>query len=57
MAKDHESTNIKPLAVAERKPMVLDKTAIEAAGHSLDHGAVTPSYGPWRKEIIELPKN
>jgi bacterioferritin len=57
MAKDHESTNIKPLAVAERKPMVLDKTAIEAARHSLDHGAVTPSYGPWRKEIIELPKN
>ena len=54
MAKEHESTNVKSLAVAERKPMVLDEAAIEAARRSLDQGAVTPSYGPWREDIIEL---
>jgi len=54
MAKDHETSNVKSLAVTERKAMVLDKAAIEAARHSLDDGAVTPSYGPWRKEIIQL---
>jgi bacterioferritin len=54
MAKDHENTNVKSLSVADRKPMVLDKAAIDAARHSLDDGAVTPSYGPWRKEIIKL---
>jgi bacterioferritin len=54
MAKDHETSNVKSLAAAERKPMLLDDAAIEAARHSLDDGAVTPSYGPWRKEIVKL---
>ena len=34
--------------------MVLDQVAIEAARHGLDDGAVNPSYGPWRKDIIQL---
>lgn len=34
--------------------MVLDEAALEAARHSLDDGAVNPSYGPWRKDIIKL---
>nr|MDP2192316.1 ferritin-like domain-containing protein [Rhodoferax sp.] len=34
--------------------MVLDQAAIDAARRSLDQGAVTPSYGPWRKDIIKL---
>jgi bacterioferritin len=54
MAKDHETSTVKSLAAAERKPMLLDDAAIEAARHSLDDGAVTPSYGPWRKEIVKL---
>jgi bacterioferritin len=33
---------------------VLDEVAIEAARHSLDQGAVTPSYGPWREDIVKL---
>jgi bacterioferritin len=45
-AKQHEA------AGTER--MVLDETAIEAARHSLDQGAVTPNYGPWRKDVIKL---
>ena len=32
----------------------LDERAIEAAKRSLEGGAVTPSYGPWREDIIKL---
>ena len=32
----------------------LDTAAIEAAKRSLEKGAVTPSYGPWREDIIKL---
>jgi len=35
-------------------PMVLDDAAIDAARRSLDQGAITPSYGPWRDDIIKL---
>jgi bacterioferritin len=35
-------------------PLALDLKAIEAAKRSLDKGAITPSYGPWRKDIIKL---
>ena len=32
----------------------LDEGALEAAKRSLEKGAVTPSYGPWREDIIAL---
>jgi bacterioferritin len=32
----------------------LDAAALEAAKRSLEKGAVTPSYGPWREDIIRL---
>src|SRR3982750_3376247 len=32
----------------------LDESALEAAKRSLEKGAVTPSYGPWREDIIKL---
>src|SRR5205085_11043668 len=32
----------------------LDENSIEAAKRSLDDGAVTPSYGPWRDDIVQL---
>ncbi|MEO5844294.1 MAG: ferritin-like domain-containing protein [Caldimonas sp.] len=32
----------------------LDTHALEAAKRSLEKGAVTPSYGPWREDIIRL---
>ena len=31
-----------------------DNAALEAAKRSLEKGAVTPSYGPWREDIIKL---
>ena len=32
----------------------LNEEALEAAKRSLDEGAVTPSYGPWRDQIVKL---
>ena len=32
----------------------LDEDALQAAKRSLEKGAVTPSYGPWREDIIKL---
>ena len=40
--------------VARKGAMALDTAALEAARRSLDQGAVTPSYGPWREDIIQL---
>src|SRR5437667_12536300 len=34
--------------------LTLDPKGIEAAKRSLNEGAVTPSYGPWRDDIIKL---
>jgi bacterioferritin len=47
-------SNVKPLPVADAAPMQLDEAAIDAARRSLDAGAVTPSYGPWREDVIKL---
>lgn len=35
-------------------PITLNEDAIEAARHDLQDGAVHPSYGPWRTDIIKL---
>lgn len=32
----------------------LDQKALDRARNHLDEGAVTPSYGPWREQIIKL---
>ncbi len=34
--------------------LALDTKALEAAKRSLDDGAVTPHFGPWREDIIKL---
>ena len=39
---------------ADSGRMTLDTAALDAARRSLDQGAVTPSYGPWREDIIQL---
>ena len=54
MAAIKETSTVKPRPPADHKPMVLDQVAIDAARHSLGEGAVNPSYGPWRKDIIKL---
>ena len=55
MAAHHEPTPNRPMPAAQRHTaMVLDQDAINAARRSLDQGAVTPGYGPWRDEILAL---
>jgi bacterioferritin len=34
--------------------LALDEKALDDAKRSLDDGAVTPSYGPWRDDIVQL---
>ena len=53
MLKKTESSNVKRLPV-DTPPMALNMEAIAAAKRSLDQGAVTPSFGPWREDIIKL---
>ena len=49
-----EISNVKRLPVGDAVPMTLNMEAIQAAKRSLDQGAVTPSFGPWRADIIRL---
>jgi bacterioferritin len=47
-------SNIQTLPVSGESHLRLDENALEAAKKSLENGAVTPSYGPWREDIIKL---
>ena len=37
-----------------RRTLRLDESALDAARKSLEDGPVTPSYGPWREDIVKL---
>ena len=57
MSHDTSQDKNKTLALvpaADPPPMALDLAALDAARHSLDQGAVTPNYGPWREDIVRL---
>ncbi len=54
MAHKSANNNVKQLKVSEYQRMALDQTALAAARHSLDQGAVTPAAGPWRADIVKL---
>ena len=54
MSRTSKSTRLKLLPAAREKHLALDESAIEAARTSLDQGALTPHYGPWRQDIIRL---
>jgi len=55
MADHSKPSSNRPAPAAQRhSTMVLDQGAIDAARRSLDQGAVTPGYGPWRDDIIAL---
>jgi bacterioferritin len=54
MNPSHQPAELKQLSIAGHAPMQLDEAAIDAAKHSLDDAAVTPSYGPWRADICKL---
>ena len=41
-------------APSKSSGLKLDQSGLDAAKKSLDQGAVTPSYGPWRDDIVKL---
>jgi bacterioferritin len=47
-------SNVQSLPVAGDTRLRLDESALDAAKRSIEKGAVTPSYGPWREDIIKL---
>ena len=47
-------TTRQPPPNAAETPLQLDQTQLDAAAHSLEDGAVTPSYGPHRDAIVKL---
>ena len=38
----------------EHQHLKLDEQALQRARQHLDEGPVTPSYGPWREDVIRL---
>ncbi|MEO6745552.1 MAG: ferritin-like domain-containing protein, partial [Caldimonas sp.] len=54
MKNQPTSTNVQPLPKTGEQRLQLDQTALDAAKRSLEDGAVTPSYGPWREDIVKL---
>jgi bacterioferritin len=46
--------NVQSLPVSGENRLRLDEAALDAAKRSIEKGAVTPSYGPWREDIIKL---
>jgi bacterioferritin len=52
--KPQPTSNVTPMPVTKGEALVLDEAGLEAAKRSLDQGAVTPSYGPRREDIIKL---
>lgn len=49
---NNEQTN--PTSGASSDKLELDQSRLDAAAHSLEDGAVTPSYGPHRDAIVKL---
>ena len=41
-------------AAPSTRHLQLDQAALDAASKSLNDGAVTPGYGPWRDDIVKL---
>ena len=53
-AATHRTRTGSAASAAQPERLELDTNALEAAKRSLEMGAVTPSYGPWREDIIKL---
>ena len=54
MAATAETESKPAAATATADTLTLNEKAIDAARRGLDHGAVTPSFGPWRTQIVDL---
>jgi bacterioferritin len=54
MSHKNKPANVTQLPIDPQARLALDESGLDAAKNSLDQGAVTPSYGPWREDIIKL---
>ena len=54
MADHKDASKVTALPRAADTRLELNEAALTAAKGSLEQGAVTPSYGPWREDIIKL---
>jgi bacterioferritin len=45
---------LRAVGTQQQARLELDREALAAARHQLGDGAVTPSYGPWRQDIVNL---
>ncbi len=54
MKPSDKPSNIQPLTTATPQRLQLNQSGLDAAKRSLEDGAVTPSYGPWREDIVKL---
>ena len=54
MSANKEPRNVTKLPTTSGERLVLNEQGLTDAKRSLDQGAVVPSYGPWREDIISL---
>src|SRR3954463_146375 len=54
MNEQKPSSNVQSLPTSSEGRLRLDEAALEAAKQNLEEGTVTPSYGPWREDIVRL---
>lgn len=54
MSAKNETGNVTKLPVNTGERLQLDEQGLNDAKRSLEQGAVVPSYGPWREDIIRL---
>jgi bacterioferritin len=50
----NDTNPVRALQAVDGRGLQLDEEAIAAAKNQVDDGAVTPSYGPWRDDIVRL---
>jgi bacterioferritin len=50
----NDTNPVRSLQPGDGRGLQLDEQAIAAARSQVDDGAVTPSYGPWRDDIVRL---
>ncbi len=51
---DLQDNNVTQLPTSREGRLVLNQSGLEAAKRSIEDGAVTPIYGPWREDVIKL---
>ena len=54
MSTNKEVAKVTKLPVGPGERLALNEQGLADAKSSLDQGAVVPSYGPWREDIIKL---